>query len=50
MDARALLEIISEFVSAKDNSEMHPGLISKEQAEEQLNAIAGKFQQVLSGN
>lgn len=50
MDARALLEVISEFVSAKDNSEMYPDLISKEQAEEQLNAIASKFEQLLTAN
>lgn len=50
MDARALLEVISEFVSAKDNSEMHPDLISKEQAEAQLNEIASKFEQLLTAN
>lgn len=47
MSARHLLEIISEYISAKDNTEMNPDLISDEQAEEQLNEIAARFESLL---
>ena len=47
MSGRKILDLISEYVSMKDNVDLHPDLISPEQAEEQLNEIATAFEVAL---
>ena len=47
MDARATLEAISEYVLAKTNAELHPGIVTKDEAEAQLSAITEKFKDAL---
>ena len=47
MDARALLETISEYVLVRNNAELHPEIFHKEESEVQLNAIASRLQKAL---
>lgn len=47
MDARALLDAITEYGAVKQNAELHPEFFTKEESEVQLDAIAERFKVAL---
>lgn len=50
MDVRDLLDAITEYGAVKQNAELHREFITEQEADDQLNAIAAKFQLALSAH